>query len=73
MTGLPAMPYPYLNTGDRVRLCEGPLRGVEGLVLEQKSETKLVLSVSLLQRSIAIDVDPDWIGGAVCRGATNGG
>jgi len=39
------------------------LRGVEGVVLAHKNETKLVVSVSLLQRSIAVDVEREWVDG----------
>jgi transcription antitermination factor NusG len=64
-TRLPVMPHPYLKIGERVRLSQGPLRGAEGVVLEQKSETKLVLSITVLQRSVAVDVDPAWIDGSL--------
>jgi hypothetical protein len=39
---------------------EGPLAGVEGILVEAK-ESRLILSVSLLQRSIAVEVDTAWI------------
>ncbi len=55
-------PHPYLNVGDRVQLRFGPLRGVEGVVMAHNSKTKLVMSVSLLQRSIAVEVEPEWVG-----------
>jgi transcription antitermination factor NusG len=53
-------PCPYLAMGARVRLHAGPLRGVEGFVLGVKSELRVVVSVTLLQRSIAVDIDPAW-------------
>ncbi len=58
--GVHAIPYPYLVAGAKVKINEGPLAGVEGILVEEK-ETKLVLSVSLLQRSIAVEVESSWI------------
>jgi hypothetical protein len=40
-----------------VRITHGPLTGVEGLVLEQKDEWRMVVSVELLQRSISVVLD----------------
>jgi transcription antitermination factor NusG len=62
-THLKASPHPFLPLGRRVQLRTGPLRGVEGVVVAHKNETKLVVSVSLLQRSVAIDVEHQWIDG----------
>lgn len=56
-----ARPCPYLNIGERVRIEIGPLAGVEGILLERKADTRLVLSVDMLQRSIAIEVNLDWV------------
>jgi transcription antitermination factor NusG len=59
-TGLPAMPWPYLQVGCVARIEDGPLRGLTGIVVKIKSGLKLVLSVSLLQRSVAVEVDRRW-------------
>jgi transcription antitermination factor NusG len=59
--GFPAAPWPFLRTGQRVRIVRGALRDVEGLLIEVKNKHRLVLSVSLLQRSVAVEVDRDWI------------
>ncbi|MEP6714612.1 MAG: UpxY family transcription antiterminator [Terriglobia bacterium] len=58
--GVHALPCPYLFAGAKVRINEGPLAGVEGILIEEK-ETRLILSISLLQRSIAVEVESDWI------------
>jgi transcription antitermination factor NusG len=58
---LPTEPYPYLKVGQKVRLEDGPLWGVEGILLAFKGRHRLVLSVSLLQRSIAVEVDHAWV------------
>jgi len=50
-------PHPYLRCGDRVRVTAGPLRGLEGLLLRKKNWCKLLLSVEMLQRSVAVEVD----------------
>jgi transcription antitermination factor NusG len=60
-SGILAEPWPFLQAGCRVRVEEGPLRGTEGFLLEVKSRERLVLSVTLLSRSIAVEVDRDWV------------
>ena len=55
---VPVMPHPYLREGQRVRITQGPLRGVEGILLQSKpAKELLILSVDLLQRSIAVEID----------------
>jgi transcription antitermination factor NusG len=57
-TSLPVMPHPYLREGQRVRITRGPLRGVEGVLVQSKpTKGLLILSVDLLQRSVAVEVD----------------
>jgi transcription antitermination factor NusG len=60
-SGLPARPWPFVHQGDRVRVEYGPLRGVEGIVTSVEDQQRLVVSVSLLQRSIAVEMDPAWV------------
>ena len=50
-------PYPFLKCGDWVRVKGGPLEGVEGILVRNKKQFRLVLSVQLLQRSAAVEVD----------------
>jgi transcription antitermination factor NusG len=52
-----AQPHPYLAAGRRVRLARGPLAGLEGVLLRRKGNFRLVLTVELILRSIAVDVD----------------
>ena len=55
---LPASPYPYLHTGQRVRINDGPLTGVEGILVDRRAgKGLLVLSVHLFRRSVAVEVD----------------
>ena len=58
---LPTQPWPYLEVGERVRIQVGKLAGLEGILLNFKGNHRVVLSVSLLQRSVALEVDLDWI------------
>jgi transcription termination/antitermination protein NusG len=56
--GVPAMPYSYLQAGERVRIATGALEGVEGILVRTKLEKGLVVvSVNLLQRSVAVEID----------------
>jgi transcription termination/antitermination protein NusG len=53
----PMFPHPYLKEGRRVRITHGPLTGVEGILVQSKpGKGLLVLSVELLQRSVAVEV-----------------
>lgn len=54
---LSATPWPFLRGGERVRVSSGPLRDVEGIVLRAKNQDRLLVSVSLLQRSVAVELD----------------
>jgi len=55
---LPSHPHPYLREGQRVRVRRGLLSGVEGILVGGKANKgRLVLSVELLQRSVAVEVD----------------
>jgi len=60
--GFDVSPHTYLHEGQRVRITYGPLKGVEGFLVEKKMEKGvLVLSVDLLQRSIAVQIDCTWV------------
>ena len=49
--------WPFLKTGQRVSIEEGPLRSLEGILISTKGTDQLILSISLLQRSVAVAVD----------------
>jgi len=56
--GLSVQPYPYLREGQRVRITQGLLAGAEGILLKTKpNKGLLVVSINLLQRSVAVEVD----------------
>src|SRR5579863_1769168 len=56
-SGLPAQPWPFLAIGDRVRIESGALRGLDGIVVKLKENHRLVVSISLLRRSVAVEID----------------
>jgi transcription antitermination factor NusG len=60
-SGIPNQPWPFLAAGDRVRIESGPLSGLEGILVEFKGNHRLVLSVSLLQRSVAVEIDSAFV------------
>jgi transcription antitermination factor NusG len=60
-SGLPVTPWPFLRVGQRVLIERGPLAGVEGILEEVKRRFRLVVSISLLQRSVSAEVDRNWV------------
>ena len=56
-SGVPSQPCPYLALGDVVRIESGPLRGLKGILSKFKGNHRLVVSISLLQRSVAVEID----------------
>jgi transcription antitermination factor NusG len=54
---LAVRPWPQLKPGDRVRVERGPLRGIEGTLVREKDALQLIVSVELLQRAVAVQVD----------------
>jgi transcription antitermination factor NusG len=55
--GLPNQPWPFLRAGDKVQIESGPLRGVSGILTEFRGQHRLIVSISLLQRAIAVEID----------------
>lgn len=54
-------PWPIPDLGQTVRIQAGPLRGIEGVVLAEKKRHRLVVSVTILQRAVAAEIDSEWI------------
>lgn len=54
-------PWPFLKAGERVRVIRGPLRGVEGILLKSKDFHRLVISITLLGRSVASEIDAAYV------------
>ena len=57
-------PHPYLKVGNRVLIHDGPLSGFEGTLIRIKNRYRFVLSVDLIQRSVAVEIDCKMIEGA---------
>ena len=55
--GVRAEPHPFLTAGRRVRVRSGPLEGLQGILLKRKSRVRLVVSVELIQRAMAVEMD----------------
>jgi transcription antitermination factor NusG len=57
-TDVPVFPHTYLREGQQVRIVDGPLKGIEGVLVHVKpNKGLLVISIELLRRSVAVEVD----------------
>lgn len=54
---LRAEPHPFLTVGRRVRIAGGPFAGLEGVLKRKRNNVRVVVSLSVIQRSVAVDVD----------------
>lgn len=50
-------PHPYLQAGRRVRVCSGPMQGLEGIIVRRKDRCRVVFSLDLIRRSMVVEVD----------------
>ncbi len=50
-------PHPYLRVGRRVRVRSGPMQGLEGIILRKKDSCRVIFSIDLIRRSVAVEVD----------------
>jgi transcription antitermination factor NusG len=55
--GVRAEPHPYLKVGNRVRVKYGPMAGTQGILVRRKDKFRIVLSIDLIMRSVAVEVD----------------
>ena len=60
-SGLPCNPWPFLRVGQWVTVCEGPLKGTEGILVREKSGYRVVINVELLNRAVAVEVERDLV------------
>lgn len=51
-----AEPHPVVTVGERVRICRGPLKGMHGIVTRQKNQFRVVLTLDLIMKSVAVEV-----------------
>lgn len=66
-SGSKVEPCPFLRFGDKVRISSGPLEGIEGILIRKKNSYRLVLSVELLEKSVAVEVDAFAVERVPCR------
>jgi transcription antitermination factor NusG len=59
--GLTCEPWPFLEVGQPVTIEHGPLAGVDGTVLRLKGQYRLIIQISLLQRSVAAEIDREAV------------
>ena len=60
-SGLPSQPWPYVRVGQRARIEWGALAGLEGVLIREKDALRVVVSVELLRRAVAVEIDRDMI------------
>jgi transcription antitermination factor NusG len=59
-SGLMTEPWPFLEAGQKVRIEEGPLAGLEGILVRTEKQQRLIVSVSLLKQSVAVLIERRW-------------
>lgn len=52
-----AEPHPYLRVGKKVRIVRGPMTGAEGVLSRKKDKYRVVISIDVLMRSVAVELD----------------
>ena len=57
LAGIPMVPCPFWQSGQKGRISDGPLEGVEGIVVSARNPLRIILSVGLLQRSVLVEID----------------
>jgi len=60
-SGAPVLPWDYLKVGERVRIIDGSLKNIEGILVRERDAWRVVVSVELLQRSVAVEIDRDLV------------
>jgi transcription termination/antitermination protein NusG len=66
-------PHAHLQQGDRVRVLEGPLTGVEGIFVQDKPlRGRLVVSLNMLGRSVAVDLESTAVEACSAGGTRTG-
>jgi transcriptional antiterminator RfaH len=61
VSGASLVVHPYLSAGSSVRIREGPFRGHFGVVVREKGASRLVVSVSMLRRSVSVELERDVV------------
>jgi transcriptional antiterminator NusG len=67
LSGAPLIPHVYMEAGDTVSITEGPFKGYSGVVLREKGRLRMVVSVSMLRRSVSVELDREALAPAAPR------
>jgi transcription antitermination factor NusG len=59
-SGLPVSPWPFLRAGQRVRITQGAMAGVEGILVREKNAFRVVVNVELLNCAAAVEIDREF-------------
>jgi transcriptional antiterminator NusG len=59
--GISANPCDYIKDGETVRVETGPLEGLVGIVKRSKNSDRLIVSLTLLMRSVSVEIDRTWV------------
>jgi transcription antitermination factor NusG len=70
---LVAEPCSFLDSGPRVRLCDGPLAGIEGFLIDVAAQRRVIVSLTILRRSIAVNIEGQWAEPLMLRAAASQG
>ena len=60
---IPIHAHEFVSAGERICLRSGPFAGLAGIIVRRSGESRLVVSVNLLRRSVAVEVEAEWIAG----------
>ena len=54
-------PHPYLSSGESVRVKAGALAGLQGIVVRHKNRCRIVVTISLIHKSLALEIDSELL------------
>lgn len=60
-SGAETRPWPFLRIGQWVRIDHGAMQDLEGILVAVRKQHRLIVSVTLLERSVAVDIDEAWV------------
>jgi transcription antitermination factor NusG len=60
-SGLPFSPWPFLHIGQRVRVTQGALEGLEGILARKKSGYRVIVNMEMLNRAVAVEIEQDLV------------
>ncbi len=60
-SGMPIQVWPYVRTGQRVRIRQGAMAGLEGILVREKAAYRIVVNVELLNRGVSVEIERDLV------------